>query len=89
MSADSEAQGADAGMGDGELDADVSAAVAEANRAEYGPLLTLFEALTRLAPKDRLTAKELVKRLRSLDEQIKSSEPIGLGKLRTRTNRTQ
>ena len=83
---ESELRAADAKSGE-ELDADVSAAVSEANSVEYGIFLSLFEDCTQLAPKDRLTAKELVKRIAKMDSAIKERDALSLSKLRTRSSR--
>jgi serine/threonine protein kinase len=63
---------------DGELDAEASAAVAAANRVEYVEYVRLFEQCTTFQAKERPSAKELVKRMRKLDQQQRTQPPLNL-----------
>ena len=79
---------------DGERDADeemeaVADAVADANRVEYGQFVELFNDATELAPRDRPSARELVKRVQKIEHQIKLRAPLSLPKMRTRAVRKQ
>lgn len=63
---------------DSELDAEASAAVAAANRVEYVEYVRLFEQCTMFQAKERPSAKELVKRMRKLDQLQRTQPPLNL-----------
>jgi serine/threonine protein kinase len=64
--------------GDGDLDAEASAAMAASNRVEYVEFVRLFEQCTTFQAKERPSAKELVKRMRKLDQLQRTQPPLNL-----------
>jgi serine/threonine protein kinase len=64
--------------GDGDIDAEASAAMAASNRVEYVEYVRLFEQCTMFQAKERPSAKELVKRLRKLDQLQRTQPPLNL-----------
>jgi hypothetical protein len=62
-------------------------AVAAANRAEYTEFLRLFENCTMFVPKERPTAKELVKRCRKLEQMRQLQAPLSRTVTSTKSRR--